>query len=71
MVRVNPELYLGYDRRYESALQRFAALGFDLELLSSKSYNMKILKSLSRNDLKEVKRIVSVHFIAEKFRKQL
>lgn len=69
MLRVDPELYLGYDIRYESALQRLAALGFDPELLSSKSYNMKVLKRLSKNDLKEVKLIVSTHFIAEKFRK--
>ncbi len=69
MVRVDPELYLGYDKRYESALQRLAALGFDLELLSSKSYNLKALKRLSENELKEVQRIVSAYFIANKFRK--
>ncbi len=69
MVRVDPELYLGYDNRYESALQRLATLGFDLELLSSKSYNLKALKRLSENELKEVQGIVSTYFIANKFRK--
>ncbi len=69
MVRIDPELYLRYDKRYESALQRLSALGFDLELLSSKSYNLNVLKRLSKNSLEEVRRIASNHFIAEKFRK--
>ncbi len=69
MVRIDPELYLRYDKRYESALQRLSALGFDLELLSSKSYNLNVLKRLSQNDLKKVKQIVLQHFIAKKFRK--
>ena len=30
MVRVDLELYLGHDKKYECALQRLAALGFDL-----------------------------------------
>lgn len=50
-------------------LQRLVAMGFDLELLSSKSYNLRVLKRLSKNELREVRRIVSMHLIAEKFRK--
>ncbi len=69
MIRVDPGLYLGYDKRYESALQRLSALGFDLDLLSSKSYNLKVLKRISKKDIQEIRRMVSAYFIAEKFRK--
>ncbi len=69
MMRVDPELYLGFDRRYESALQRLAGLGFDLELLGSQNYNLKVLKRLSKKELNEIQQIVLQHFIAEKFRK--
>ncbi len=40
-------------------------------LSSTRSYNLKVLGRLSKNELKEVQRIVSMHFIAEKFRKPI
>jgi predicted GNAT family acetyltransferase len=69
MTRVDPSLYLNYDKRYITALERLASLGFDLEMLGSKSYNLKIVKKLPADNLEEAKRIASTYFIAEKFRK--
>ena len=69
MLRVPEEFYLHYDKAYERALETLRSLGFDLELLSSQSYNVSILRSLPRGKVQRIRDIALKHFVADKFRK--
>ncbi len=68
MLRVPQDLYLHYDKGYEKALQRLRSLGFDLDLLSSKTYNLRILQRLSSKQVNMVREIALKHFVANKFK---
>lgn len=68
MVRVPEDLYLHYDKSYEKALEKLQSSGFDLELLSSKRYNMSVLQKLDKEKVKTVRDIAINHFTAHAFR---
>jgi len=69
MLRVPEEFYLHYDKAYEKSLEMLRSFGFDLELLSSKNHNIRILRSLPKGKVEQVRDIALKHFVADKFRK--
>jgi len=71
MLRIPSELYLNYDKAYERSLERLGSFGFDLELLTSKNYNLSVLRTLSKSKAEQVRKIALKHFVADKFRKPI
>jgi energy-coupling factor transporter ATP-binding protein EcfA2 len=63
MYRVPMELYSNSDKGYLKALAGIEKMGFELDFIRSKNYNLSLLDKLSRRDLSELKNTILKHFL--------
>jgi ABC-type transport system involved in cytochrome c biogenesis ATPase subunit/GNAT superfamily N-acetyltransferase len=56
------------DHGWEKVKARLTALGFEMGMISSRTYNLDVLRSLDIEKIKEVANIILAHFIRDKFR---
>jgi len=63
MIRVPMELYTNNDQMYLKALDKIRKMGFDLDLLRSKTYDIEHIDKLSPKQLDELKQIIIRYFL--------
>jgi ABC-type lipoprotein export system ATPase subunit/GNAT superfamily N-acetyltransferase len=62
---------VGIDESWNRIFREIEELGFDLNLISSKSYNVSVIESLDEVRFERLKQLLLKHFITPKFRKNL
>jgi len=63
-----PKQFEWRDRAYEKGLRELEELGFDLNLVYSKSYSLSMLKKLGKAEIERVKKFCLTYCLTEKFR---
>ena len=56
------------DESYLRRLEELKEMGFSIELLSSKSHNLKVIQKLSLSQLEKLRKILLGYFLDEKYR---
>lgn len=71
MTKINPELYLDTDENYLKNANILVQMGFDLDLLGSKEYTMKLLASMDSKELEKAKKAIIEGYTSFKHHEQL